>query len=195
MQTSHRNASLLLVIVGLVLFLAAPVRASTFDRAIEHCRDTVGRRIVQACLDAQGKGPTFEFCRLEAAPRVRACVHDAMADGGTSLQRAIEHCRQKVGRPIVQGCMREQGKGAAFEGCRAHASPSVRVCVRRTMLAVYGRAHVDQAIEHCRQTVGRPIVRACMGGSRRHHGADLQACRARASPKVRACVQNRLRAT
>jgi len=34
------------------------------------------------------------------------------------------------------------------------------------MIAVHGRAHVEQAIEQCRQTVGRPIVQACMGGSR-----------------------------
>jgi hypothetical protein len=194
MQTSLKNASLLLVIVGLVLILAEPVRASTFDRAIEHCRDTVGRPIVQSCLDAQGKGATFELCRLEASPKVRACVHDAMASGGTNLQHAIEHCRQTAGRPVVEACMSEQGKRAEFEGCRARASPSVRACVRRAMIAVHGRAHVERAIEHCRQTIGRPIVRACMGGNRGSGRADFQACRAQASPKVRACVRKKLRA-
>jgi CHAT domain-containing protein len=43
----------------------------------------------------------------------------------------------------------------------------------------------EAAIEHCRQTVGRAIVQACSHG---HHGANLEECRALATPKVRACV-------
>lgn len=41
-----------------------------------------------------------------------------------------------------------------------------------------------QALEHCRQTVGRPIVMPCMKA-----GGTLESCRALATPKVRACVQ------
>jgi tetratricopeptide (TPR) repeat protein len=40
------------------------------------------------------------------------------------------------------------------------------------------------ALEHCRQTVGRPIVMPCMKA-----GGTLESCRALATPKVRACVQ------
>jgi CHAT domain-containing protein len=48
----------------------------------------------------------------------------------------------------------------------------------------------EQAVENCRQTVGHPIVVACMqglgGGGDRE--ANLARCRAGASPKVKACV-------
>lgn len=47
----------------------------------------------------------------------------------------------------------------------------------------------EAAIENCRMTVGKPIVHACMqaqGG--RKAGADIEGCRAKASPQVKACV-------
>jgi CHAT domain-containing protein/tetratricopeptide (TPR) repeat protein len=43
----------------------------------------------------------------------------------------------------------------------------------------------EEAIENCRASVGRPIVQACMAGNR---NGDREACRALATPKVRACV-------
>ncbi len=47
----------------------------------------------------------------------------------------------------------------------------------------------EAAIENCRTTVGRPIVQACMhAGGGQKGGANLEACRATASPKVKACV-------
>jgi CHAT domain-containing protein len=42
-----------------------------------------------------------------------------------------------------------------------------------------------QVIEGCRDSVGRPIVMACMKGG----GGSLEACREKAKPKVQACVQ------
>ena len=48
---------------------------------------------------------------------------------------------------------------------------------------------LEQARESCRETVGHPIVHACMqgmGGGDRE--ANLAKCRAGASPKVKACV-------
>ena len=45
---------------------------------------------------------------------------------------------------------------------------------------------LNQAIENCRNTVGKPIVMACM----RSGGGNLESCRASAGPKVRACVQS-----
>ncbi len=41
----------------------------------------------------------------------------------------------------------------------------------------------EAALENCRMTVGKPIVQACM----RAGGANHEACRAKASPKVKAC--------
>ncbi len=49
----------------------------------------------------------------------------------------------------------------------------------------------EQAIENCRNTVGRPIVQGCMAGNR---NGDREACRALATPKVRACVMAALNA-
>lgn len=53
----------------------------------------------------------------------------------------------------------------------------------------------EAALENCRMTVGKPIVHACMqaqGG--RKAGADIEGCRAKASPQVRACVMAALNA-
>src|SRR6476660_7254750 len=49
---------------------------------------------------------------------------------------------------------------------------------------------LDQARENCRETVGHPIVHACMqgmGGGDRE--ANLAKCRAGVAPKMKACVQ------
>jgi hypothetical protein len=196
MRTSLKASALL---IALVLAIAAPASASTFDRAVEQCRDNVGRPRVEACMSAQGKGAEFELCRLDAAPKVRACVQEAIAARGRAdLAHAIAHCRDTVGRPAVHACLHAQGHATAFESCRTKASPSVRACVRGTMISTYGRANFQNAVEHCRQTVGRPIVQECMGG--RHLGnkgasrRDLESCRAKATPSVRACVRKKLRA-
>jgi len=50
---------------------------------------------------------------------------------------------------------------------------------------------LNQAIENCRNTVGKPIVMACMRGG----GGSLEACRASAGPKVKACVQSAMLAS
>jgi hypothetical protein len=42
----------------------------------------------------------------------------------------------------------------------------------------------EEIVESCRQSVGRPIVQACMGGRR----DMLEECRQKATPAVRACV-------
>ena len=46
----------------------------------------------------------------------------------------------------------------------------------------------EAAIENCRMTVGRPIVQACMRAGGGPGVANLEACRAKASPQVKACV-------
>jgi len=121
-----------------------------------------------------------------------------------SFDEAIERCRQTVGRPIVRACMWSrrfdvtgQSGGADLNTCKAWATPRVRACVRTAMTAAFGRAKVERTIEHCRQTLGRPIVKACMGSLRdgaiaTNRTAALEACRARATPQVRSCVRRRL---
>jgi CHAT domain-containing protein len=55
---------------------------------------------------------------------------------------------------------------------------------------------MEEALQKCRETVGRPIVQACMGGGRRVRGGggNFEACRAQARPKVFACVQAAMKA-
>jgi CHAT domain-containing protein len=55
-------------------------------------------------------------------------------------EAAIENCRNSVGRPIVQACMR--GGGGSMEACRAQATPKVKACVVAALNAAHGRANV-----------------------------------------------------
>src|SRR5258705_9791284 len=50
---------------------------------------------------------------------------------------------------------------------------------------------LNQAIENCRSSVGKPIVMACM----RAGGGSLEACREKARPTVKACVQSAMAAS
>jgi CHAT domain-containing protein len=50
---------------------------------------------------------------------------------------------------------------------------------------------LNQAIENCRNSIGRPIVIGCM----RAGGGSLEACREKATPKVKACVQSAMAAS
>jgi hypothetical protein len=108
------------------------------------------------------------------------------AHSGASAQR---ECRTTVGRPIVRACVRSRvqhlgGKRRAHvRACRADATPAVRACVVRT---------VPHIVTHCRETIGRPMVQACVqrrmqdeAGPRRHF---VEACRLSISWAVRACV-------
>ena len=55
---------------------------------------------------------------------------------------------------------------------------------------------LQEAIEQCRQSVGRPIVQSCMGGGHRGVvvGADLESCKARHPRAVKACVEKTMNA-
>src|SRR6516165_11399838 len=60
-------------------------------------------------------------------------------------EAAIENCRMTVGKPIVQACMHAGGGpagGANLEACRAKASPHVKACVLAALNAANGRANV-----------------------------------------------------
>lgn len=47
----------------------------------------------------------------------------------------------------------------------------------------------EAAIEQCRATIGHHMVQSCMRSRRSRSPADLEACRAQASPRVRACAR------
>ena len=87
--------------------------------------------------------------RLDVAPRTLLVLAVVLGSAGPAAaltkEAAIENCRMTVGKPIVQGCMRAGGGpagGANLEACRAKASPQVRACVMAAMNAANGRANV-----------------------------------------------------
>jgi hypothetical protein len=128
---------------------------------------------------------------------------DADAASAFSFEETIKRCRQTVGRPIVRDCMSGKSgdvRGVDFDACRARAAPRVHACIREAMILAFGYAKVERVIEHCRETLGRPIVKACMidaqpGAKRATRIANLHACRAKASPQVRGCVRRTISTT
>src|SRR5262245_52909933 len=74
-----------------------------------------------------------------------------------TLEEARERCRETIGRPIVQACMRGLGYGPGMgrgggnkeadrEGCRRKASPQVRACVEKILTDAHGRPNVPVAV-------------------------------------------------
>ena len=79
---------------------------------------------------------------------------------------------------------------------RARLAASSLVLVALTFAGPALALTLQEAIEQCRQSVGRPIVQSCMGGGHRGVvvGADLESCKAKASPAVKACVEKTMNA-
>src|ERR1043166_5471368 len=79
--------------------------------------------------------------RFEAAVAAVLFILAGSGQGHALTQeQAVENCRNTVGRPIVQGCMR--GGTGNIEACRALASPKVKACVIAALNAANGRANV-----------------------------------------------------
>src|SRR5262245_35351379 len=77
---------------------------------------------------------------------------------------------------------------------RSRLSSTSPVAVLALLWLIGGTDHasavtLEQARENCRETVGRPIVQPCVRA-----GGDLETCRSKAAPKVRACVERALKA-
>jgi hypothetical protein len=110
----------------------------------------------------------------------------AEAHSGAS---AVMECRSTVGKPIVQACVRSKvrhlgGKPRAHvRACRTEAIPAVRACIQQT---------VPHLVQHCRDTVGRPMVQACVKNRVQSDGGTpdrlIEQCRLSVSWAVRACV-------
>lgn len=118
-------------------FLYEHAVAAVASEVLANCRATIGRPVVQACvqerLHAQGGLPIQHVpaCRKIASPAVRGCFQTAMKD-------VIAGCRASVGKPIVQACVGARVKSEGrflFEyvaTCRKFAYDEVRACVWRT---------------------------------------------------------------
>jgi CHAT domain-containing protein len=91
--------------LGLTLAATQHASALTKDQAVENCRASVGRPIVQACM-AGNKNGDREACRALAMPKVRACVIAA-------LNSANGRANVAVSVPTEQGPSAEIAKQAA----------------------------------------------------------------------------------
>jgi len=104
--------------LGLVLAGERCAFALTQEEAVENCRMTVGRPIVQACMHGRRDGDR-EACRAQASPKVRECVIAA-------LNKANGRANVPVGVP------KEQGPSAEIAE-QAEALPSVFIAPPRTI--------------------------------------------------------------
>ena len=104
--------------LGFVLIGAQNAVSLTKEDAVENCRATVGRPIVQACMRG-GHGEGLETCRAQATPKVRECVIAALnaANGRANVPVAVP---------------KEQGPSEAI-AAQADALPSVFVAPPRTI--------------------------------------------------------------
>ena len=74
-------------------------------------------------------------------------------------------------------------RGSALVAALAFAAAAIAACPASALT-------LEAARESCRMSAGRPIVQACVKGG----GGSLEACRAKATPAVRACVTAALNA-
>jgi hypothetical protein len=69
---------------------ASPALALTKEAAIENCRMSVGKPIVQACMRGSGGVGNLASCRAKASPQVRACVMAALNAANGRANVAVE---------------------------------------------------------------------------------------------------------
>ncbi|MBV9982113.1 MAG: CHAT domain-containing protein [Bradyrhizobium sp.] len=80
-----------IVALSCLIGATAPALALTKEAAIEHCRMTIGKPIVMACMQASGGRANLEDCRARAKPKVVACVMAALnaANGRANVAIAL----------------------------------------------------------------------------------------------------------
>jgi hypothetical protein len=111
-----RRVQPLIITTVLTLIATSPAGALTKEQALENCKNSVGREIVQACMRGGGD---FASCRNKATPRVKSCVASALN---------AAHGRANVAVPLPK----EQGPSADLAK-RAAARPTNFVAPPRTI--------------------------------------------------------------
>lgn len=84
----HLGAKLMasvVAVLAVVAFVGGPALAQSGNPALDHCRETVGRPIVMACM--QRGGGDIEGCRRRATPAVRRCMAARGGGGGAPPAR------------------------------------------------------------------------------------------------------------
>lgn len=123
----------LLLAIGALLSVAMSTAAPADNNAaLQQCRMTVGRRIVQSCMQ-HGQGDTTS-CRQRARPAVKRCVMhsgtmgsgprpDTMAGGGFAGQRGaamagregrLARCKELAYQRGFNGGIKDRGAVGAF---------------------------------------------------------------------------------
>lgn len=98
---ARRNFTPLRKLLALAILLGSSGSAAalTKEAAIENCRMTVGKPIVQACMQAQGgrrAGADIEGCRAKAKPQVHACVLAALNAANGRANVAVEAPKEEA---------------------------------------------------------------------------------------------------
>lgn len=78
----NRISTIACLLLGTACFVPHSASAQSREAAIERCRASVGRPIVQACMRSRGatidSQSDLAACRTKATPQVRSCVMAAM---------------------------------------------------------------------------------------------------------------------
>ena len=97
----------------------------------------------------------------------------------------------RVGRGFPLPVVSQLHATAAFRSARLSAFTVLAVLLMQAT-PCFAELSKEAALERCRETVGRPIVKACMmalgGRGVPNAEANFEGCRAKASPQVKACV-------
>src|SRR5690348_18448345 len=93
----HDRDKLFFIALTLGLALAGTQGASalTKEEAIENCRATVGRPLVEACMRG-GRGESRETCRAQPTPKVRECVIAALNKANARANVPVEAPKEQA---------------------------------------------------------------------------------------------------
>src|SRR5690349_15516821 len=94
-------------IVVLIFLISSTQSAAalTLEAAIENCRMTVGKPIVQACMQANGGRAAREACRGQAKPKVHACVMAALNAANGRANVAVAAPTEAAPKPLAQSSL------------------------------------------------------------------------------------------
>lgn len=100
-----------LLVIGLLLGSVEAASALSKEEALENCRMTIGKSMVQACM--QANGVTLDACRARAKPKVIACTIAALKAANRRANVAA-HIR-KADAPRTRPERQQSGEATASE--------------------------------------------------------------------------------
>jgi hypothetical protein len=76
--SARRSDAFPILVICLLIASAGSAFAISKDAAIEKCKATVGKELVETCMRESGGKGSVEACKTKATPQVRACVGAAL---------------------------------------------------------------------------------------------------------------------